>query len=182
MSMFKVRKPTCIGCEHHQSYGGMYARRGKGITLHLGDQYCDGGQRYLKLKKRQVMRGVHADCPILKKTPLLRIYCFKDSAAMTREKLFSYGKPPSAHEYAVRYQGDSPITAWALCEELEMGQNPLDMLLHFDEILEIDDGFCPYFFQNTEYGLLDCLFDREAALKNKLKQDTASERSEEQNG
>ena len=182
MSMFKVKKPTCINCEHHNSYGGMYAQRGKGITLHLGDRYCDGGKKYLKLKKRQVEHGVHADCPILKKTPLMRIYCFKDSAAMTREKLFSYGEAPNAHEYAMRYQGDSPVSAWVLCEELEMGQDPLDALLHRDEILEIDDGFSPYFFQKADYGLLDCLFDRDAALKNKLKLDIASERGKEKNG
>lgn len=181
MLLSNVTSPTCVRCSNHHTYGDTIPMRGGGVTLHLGDYYCVVGKKYRKLKKRAARAGVPTDCPKLKTPPLLRIYCFKDSAAEFYEKLFSSSRPPSAHAYAMRFQGASPLSAWMLRDALEQGENPLEPLLSMDEVLEIDDGFCPYFFHKTADGLLLCLFDREAALKNKLTQNIQPKRSDEKN-
>lgn len=181
MSMVRVEKPHCVGCEHHHSYSQVIPKRAKGIMLHLGDHYCVGGKKCRKLKAREFKNGVPTDCPRLKTVPLLRVYCFKDRESMAFEKLFSRSSSPSAHAYAMRYQSESPLSAWMLCNELEQGENPVNTLLDLDEVLEIDDGFCPYYFHKTEAGLLVCLFDREVALKNKLTQNIQLKRSDEKN-
>lgn len=104
----------------------------------------------------------------------MRIYCYKDTNAWFLNFLFEQDgarRFPSGHEYAVRHECSTELTAKEFYELTE--QKLVDDILGFpvsnNEVIEIDDGLSPYRFVVHEYGVeLLAYFDRDSARKNKL--------------
>ena len=180
MTGLTVRKPSCLECEFYQRYRSAVSQKAHGVTLHMGDQYCTGGKRYRRIKGKG--KAVSDWCPKLKRPPELRIYSFKNSAAwylhqMLFDRNGSELDQPSAHHYALRFQGCSPVPAWEFAQLLDEGQDLPDLgtaAAGFD-VIEIDDGLKPYFFYKTDGVFKSVLFDRDVARKNKLERKTAED-------
>ncbi len=172
----KVTKPRCGTCDRLKIYSGALPMKTHGVMLHVGDKYCDCGKKYRKFKKSELKKSIQEWCPRRKNPPELKVYCFKDDDAEDLHGLlFLMGDrmqdSPIAHRYALRFKGHSPVCAYDLGKCLEADANIPDLGTPVDlfEVVEIDDGLKPYFFYKTPHGLELTLFDRETAMKNKLK-------------
>ena len=73
-----------------------------------------------------------------------------------REMFRQEGKkfPPSDTDYAMRYEGVSPLTAVQFQKGLSEtdAQELLKVPVHWDEVIEIDDGLTPYCFHIPNGG------------------------------
>jgi hypothetical protein len=94
-------------------------------------------------------------CPRYNHPAQLKIYCYKNpETAMWRDyfRIKGLAMTQSGPEYALRYQGSSPVSAYEFQDRLK--GEPLWQLLgekaHPYEVIEIDDGIVPHFFYVTE--------------------------------
>lgn len=174
MSGLIVRKPSCLECEFFKRYHDPLSKRTHGVTLRMGDQYCTGGKKYSLIKGKGNTVGDR--CPKVKRPPELRVYCFKDHTAwylhdMLVDRFGTEKDYTNPHNYALRYKGSSPVSAWEFAQLLDEGQDLPDLgtAVTNYEVVEIDDGITPYFFYKTDGSYKAILFDRDVAKKNKLK-------------
>jgi len=78
---------------------------------------------------------------------------------------------PGGYQYAVRYSDHTSLSASELLELSQEKTLPeiLGIPIHIDEIVEIDDGLNPYYFQLIELSVIKTIrFDGERARQNKL--------------
>lgn len=151
MVELKAHRPTCQGRPCYLQCTGELPQKVKGKTLIPGKRYCAGDKRIRTFRSGDPKAHVPSWCPLRKTPPVLRIYCIKNSLAwMMREMFHRDGKdfPPSDTDYAMRYEGTSPLTAVQFQKELRSAdvQELLKVEVHRDEVIEIDDGLTPYCF------------------------------------
>lgn len=151
MAELKARRPTCQGRPCYLQCTGELPQKVKGKTLIPGKRYCAGDKRIRTFRSGDPKVHVPSWCPLQKTPPVLRIYCIKNSLAwMMREMFRRDGKnfPPSDTDYAMRYEGVSPLTAVQFQKGLSEtdAQELLKVEVHRDEVIEIDDGLTPYCF------------------------------------
>ncbi len=159
MNDVKIYKPRCRDCEFHLCYSESVPKKVKGAFLEKGYRYCTAGKQTRQFGKRDPKMYVPSWCPI-KKTPAeLRVYCYKDeNSEWMRLLLHAQGiqEHPSGYQYAVCYTGHTALSA---SEFLELTQQKLlhEILgfhVHIGEIIEIDDGIKPYYFQLIELTVI----------------------------
>lgn len=176
--MYKVtiRRPSCMYCEFYKYYSDSFSKRTHGVMLHAGDNYCIAGKKYRIIKGKGAT--VSAGCPKLKTPPELRVYTFKDNTSYCFNRLLAQRmgpKPeyPLSLDYALRFEGRSPVSAQEFAQLLDKGQaipdlgTPVATL----DVVEIDDGLKPYFFYNADGGYRAVLFGRDVARENRLKRE-----------
>lgn len=178
MADVPIRKPRCANCPHYGYHEGPVAQKIKGAFLRVGSRYCSGGKRIRVFKPSDPKVYVPSWCPRRKSPAELRVYCYKDTNAWYLRYLLErdgFHSPPFGYEYAVRYEGNTTLTARDFHEQLQ--SHPIADILGFEvktgEVIEIDDGLVPYYFHACEYGTdTFAYFDRDRARENKLEQPT----------
>ena len=81
----------------------------------------------------------------------MRIYCYKDANAWYLNFLFEQDgarRFPSGHNYAVRHECSTVLTAKGFYEltEQQLISDILGFSVWTNEVIEIDDGLKPYYF------------------------------------
>lgn len=172
----KISRTKCVDCKFYLSYNGINAQKMKGILLRPGERYCTGAKKIRLFKPHDPKVYLPDWCPRHKKPSELKIYCYKDSHTTMLRELFrmkDFPTLPYGDEYAPRYQGKSPISAYEFQKRLKEEHlwKILNERVYSYEVIEIDDGIVPFFFfvmgENVE-----CMysFNREKALHNVLEQ------------
>lgn len=176
MPTIPIYKPRCDNCPYYGRHTESVPRKVQGAFLKVGSRYCTGGKRIKVFKPRDPKVYVPAWCPRRKSPAELRVYCFKDNNAWFLNYLLNRDDAPYSpcgHEYAVRYESHTEVTARDFYELIQQKTiaEILGILVKTGEIIEIDDGLRPYYFYVSEYGTnILTHFDREQARKNKLEQ------------
>lgn len=174
MTRLKIQTPLCVDCPHLICHTDRIQKKFKGILLQPGCRYCVGGKRPRCFKNKDPKFHVPRWCPLRKDPPILRIYCFKDSnSALLQFMMEAEGirNNPSAHRYALRFEGPSPVTAREFARQLETQADYqiLGQTLQINEVIEFDDGLLPnYFWKKDMFNLITILFDGKRARENKL--------------
>lgn len=171
----KLYQPMCVSCPHNLSYRDAVPQKKFGVMMHCGEQFCTGGKRARRFKKRDPQSRAPEWCPKRKNPCELRIYTLKDEDERVLHSMLSqdmgHAISPAAHRYALRFEGTIPLTPhefWRRC-----GREPMDKLLpavmELYEVLEIDDGLKPVFFYKDWSDLrLEHSFDAGQARNNVL--------------
>lgn len=169
----EVYKPKCIGCKFYMFYSDYASKKSNGVLMKSGKSYCLFDKRAKELKTKD-LDGVPIWCGRLNSPPILRVYCFKDSDTRFRDMLFNRDgreSTPTAYQYAMRYEGESPMSAYNLAKELEVSDicDLLKLSIKTNEIVEIDDGINPYYFWQSKKGTtILAYFQGESARQNTL--------------
>ena len=177
MTEQKIYKPTCLGRPCYLQCEGNLPQKVKGKTLIPGKRYCAGDKRIRTFRAGDPKVYIPSWCPLRKSPYELRIYCIKNGFSwMVHDLLCRKDKLiyPSPTDYAMRYEGTTDLTAVQFQQELKehSARELLGVDVHFEEVVEIDDGLKPYFFyfskkRDKPYVIF---FNGEAAQKNELEQ------------
>lgn len=173
----KLYLPMCTGCPHDLHYLDFVPRKQYGVMMRCGEHYCTGGKRARSFKKRDPKSRVPDWCPKRKHPCELRVYALKSTEDWffhsMLEQDIGKGFGPSAHRYALRFEGTIQLTPqefWKRCDqEPAAGLLPIPIQLY--EVLELDDGLKPAFFYKDRTGFrLVSDFDAERARKNVMEE------------
>lgn len=174
MAKISIHKPRCAACPYYGVHSESVPRKVKGAFLRVGCRYCSGGKKIRVFKRSDPKVYIPSWCPRRKKPAEIRIYCYKDVNAWYINFLFEQDgmrHSPSGHEYSVRHECSTELTAKEFYEltEQKLIRDILGFNVWSNEIIEIDDGLKPYFFHVHEYGIeVLVYFDRDRARENKL--------------
>lgn len=170
----KIYQPRCHGRSCYHEHNDTIAKKIKGVYLVPGSRFCTGGKKIRKFKPSDKKIYVPSWCPLRKSPSELRIYHYKNSMVSFLRCMLEAGGTqhyPSAHEYALRYEGTTPMTASEFHKQSE-SSSPAALLglpIQSGEIIEINDGLEPYYFyMEIPHHIYTIRFDGEKARKNKL--------------
>lgn len=175
MAKIKISNPTCTECPSFIHHRSSIPKKCRGTLLKTVGRYCTGGKKVRRFTAKDPKVHVPCWCPVRKSPPTLRIYCYKDSeTALLQYMLKADGiiSAPSEYRYALRLECPSPVTAREFVQRLEEEpmEQVLNLTIHTDEVLEIDDGLLPQFFWKKEWHtIVPVLFDGTRARENTLK-------------
>ena len=178
MHDMQICKPRCMGRPCYLPCTGSVPQKAKGKNLLPGKRYCTGGKRIVTFRSGDPKIYVPSWCPLRKSPSEFRIYCFKNSFVWMMQRMLRRDGGsfyPSAVDYAVRYEGVTDLTAASFHRALQEKSvfELLNLTVHQDEIVEIDDGLAPYyfFFSGERPMPYVILFNGELARKNELEAD-----------
>ena len=166
MSDIKFQAPNCLRCTACKRVG----------YLETATAYCTAGKKPRRLPKAGIKRKVADWCPKKISPPRCRIFGFIDEEQENLDFLMHRDSSniingiafPSAWRYKVRCTYPLDMSAKQFCEELK--ERSLQEIfsgteLSYGEVIEIDDGFKPYYFYFSYEGKIVPihLFDVEKA-------------------
>ena len=162
MIKVKIRQPRCYGCEHLVAHKSAVPKRVKGVLMKEGFRYCTGGKRTKRFAAHDPKELVPVWCPRRNAPPVLRIYRLKDEQSRYMHYMFKSAESsysPTEHRYALLYEGKSEFNA---IEFQRKAQEDIifeldGQRLEIDDVIEIDDGLCPYWFYKQE-GAMHCIY------------------------
>ncbi len=184
MTRLKIQTPLCADCSHLICHPGSIQKKFRGTLLQPGCRYCAGGKKLRRFAAKDPKCHAPRWCPLRKDPPVLRIYCYKDSGtALLRFMMETRGiqTSPSAHSYALRFEGPSPATAREFARRLENQPDYqiLNQKLQAGEVIEIDDGILPNcFWKKDLFSLVPIRFDGKRARENRLENPCGTEQQE----
>ena len=185
MAKISIHKPRCLSCEYYGVHNESVPKKVAGAFLRVGCRYCSGGKKIRVFKRSDPKVYIPSWCPRRKEPAEMRIYCYKDANAWYLNFLFEQDgarRFPSGHNYAVRHECSTVLTAKGFYEltEQQLISDILGFSVWTNEVIEIDDGLKPYFFLVHEYGIeVLAYFDRDMARKNKLDRPDLDDRTRE---
>ena len=148
-------EPSCrFGCPHFKVVGSMLSET----------CYCmKKGKKGRRLGKKDLKRRPPEWCPRRLKTPVCRIYGFKDEMQEALERDNRLGFEPDKHDWyfplAHRYQFRSEFPLGMNAEQFynALQDEPLESVLNGTplkngELIEIDDGLASHFFYCYSQG------------------------------
>lgn len=165
-----ISRPRCLGnCPHRYTHLDTKSELVGGVLLQFGGDYCRAKKRIRRFVPNDAKIYVPKWCPRLKAPAEYRIYAFKNVDTWYLCQHMGLEQTPSAHRYAIRASGTTPMTASSFWADVEVSRPDklLGVPVHTGEIVEIDDGITPYFFHVKE-DTVELLphFDPEPAKQN----------------
>lgn len=146
---YNFQQPNCVTCPS-LLYVGSFPNE---------TPYCNGfkGKKQKRIGKKVPQRKVMAWCPKAIVPPACRIYGFVNKEAADLEFSMHHDLMttsadhafPSPHRYKLKMTYPLALSAKNFCEQLEtMSISELfpDVTFEFGEVVEIDNGFKPYYF------------------------------------
>ena len=167
MSSFKYVEPTCSLCSGHKD-------------MLRGSRFCEGGKKPRRFKPSDPKYKAPEWCPKRNVPPIVRVYDFKDDDAKYLDLVFNESANPqlvSEHHYMVVFETRGFANAKDFYERAN--SEPISELIDFEirsrNIVEIDDGFRPYYFYCEGYMQFTNIFFRSS-----MKAGVTSEKSGKQ--
>ncbi len=177
MGKSTIRRFQCVKCPCHRIHTGAEPAKAGGVFLRFGDRYCTGGRKARRFRPGDPKVYPPSWCPRKKDPVEYRIYAFKDSSAWFLHYCLQtrgIDEAPSGFAYALRAEGYVDCSASGFLSETER-RTPSDVLgvpVCCGEVIEIDDGLKPYFFQASENGVsVVPFFNAETARQNQYHAD-----------
>ena len=153
----KVKKPVCSGCPDYLTYMGRGIQPVPGVTLKLGQRFCNFKGKSRQFKETDPKLYVPGWCPRWKTPCELRIYSFKSSQDwMLHEMLcnsLEQDISPDAHRYYLHHELTTDLTPSEFAHRCnEPSGSLIHVVIHLHEVVEIDDGLAPTCFYKTSSG------------------------------
>ena len=161
MAREKIYRFRCGECPDYFIYEKNDMRKVLGAVLKFGERYCRGGKKIREFKRRDPKVYPPSWCPKLKSPAKYRVYAYKNTVAWYRHRLLrAQGllNTPRGYEFAVRTDGQTALSAQDFWKEVKFksASEVLGILIHNDEVIEIDDGLRLCFF-HVEDGVVKVL-------------------------
>lgn len=161
MAREKVYRLRCSDCPDCFIYEKTDLRKVPGAVLKFGERYCRGGKKVREFKRRDPKVYPPSWCPKRKSPAQYWVYAYKNIDAWYLHRLLrAQGllNTPHGYEFAVRTDGQTALSAWDFWREVKSksASEVLGILIHDDEVIEIDDGLRPCFF-HVEDGAVKVL-------------------------
>ena len=184
MAREKIYRFRCSECPDCFIYKKTDLKKVPGAVLKFGERYCRGSKKIREFKPRDPKIYPPSWCPKRKSPATYRVYAYKNTDAWYLHRLLrAQGllDTPRGDEFAVRAEGQTALSARDFWKEVKFkyASEVLGVLIHEDEVIEIDDGLRLCFF-HVEDGVVRVLsgFQYSRARANQYVERSASKGSE----